>query len=511
MLLIAYAYIATWGQLDFSDLMGYYSMQADAFLQGHLYITRAPDQGYLQDMVPFEGRYYLQWGPLPAILHLLPKLIGANLSDRVACILAGWLTCLVFVEIILIARRRYFPDVPKWLCRWFFFAFAFGTPTAIVALRGTVYHESMAWAALFVLFGFLALLQYAGSLSLRWALLAGVAIALATATRVSQLLYAPALFAGIAALLYQKQRPLKPALTHLAAFSAPVAVSILLVLAFNYARFDSPWEYGLKYLPSVDHTKPTYALKRVPENLRHYLLAPIRLSRDLPWIQHSGWPPLVYTERAEDMSSMFLASPFLLLGVLAAKLFRSPDPRLAAAKTFAAVAGCSALLVFFSLLCFVGTSRRYMHDFFPELMIVAFFGVAAHSAPGIDWRRWRTPAWCVFAFSAVLHVHLVFFQAPNNPPHDPNVINTIAAWSPAVRRVLPGPKLDEQEAISHNELGISNMNNGHYAEAIRHFERAQELLQQSLPRDHRSLHSQAISLNLKTARQMQAAEAQRRR
>src|SRR5712692_1568913 len=121
------------------------------------------------DMIPFEGHYYLQWGPFPALLHLAPRLAGLRLSDRVACILAGWLTALVFLEILLLLRARHFPAVPRWVCAWFFFAFAFGTPTAIVALRGTIYHESIAWAALFVLAAFLALLRYGERRAARWA------------------------------------------------------------------------------------------------------------------------------------------------------------------------------------------------------------------------------------------------------------------------------------------------------------------------------------------------------
>src|SRR5262249_5143874 len=153
----------------------------------------------------------------------------------------------------------------------FFFAFALGTPTAIVALRGTIYHESIAWAALFVLAGFLAFLRYSIDLSPRWALLAGMAIALATATRVTPALYAAGLFAGIAWLLRVRKQPFRMAWRHLAIFSAPIFVSILLMLGYNQARFHSPWEYGLQYIPTVDAQKPPYKLNRVAENFRHYV------------------------------------------------------------------------------------------------------------------------------------------------------------------------------------------------------------------------------------------------
>lgn len=492
-LLVAYGYIATWGQFDFSDLMGYYNLQADGFLQGHLYIARTPEQGYLQDMVPYHGRYYLQWGPFPAILHLLPKLVGANLSDRVACVLAGWLTSLVFLEIMLLLWRRYFPALPKWVCRWFFFAFAWGTPTAIVSLRGTIYHESIAWAALCVLAGFLALLRYAEKLSPRWALLAGFAMGLAAATRVTQVLYGGGLFAGFAALLYRRKRPLKPSLAHLAVFSAPVAASVLLMLAYNQVRFNSPWEYGLTHLPTVDAQKPPYALGRAAENFRHYVLAPIKVSRDAPWLEHVGWQPLVNTGRAEDMSSMFLASPFLLLGALSWRVFRSGAPEV---RIFAAVAACSAMAVFFTLLCFSGTSRRYMQDFVPMLMILAFVGVALHARNGVEWLRWQPAAWVVFLFSALVHVHLVFYQPASWAPLDPNVHKTFVALSPIVRRILPGHKLDGQEALHRNELGILCMNQGRYGDAVPQFERALQLLP----------HSQEIALNLKTAKEMQGQQ-----
>ena len=61
--------------------------------------------------------------------------------------------------------------------------------------------------------------------------------------------------------------------------------------------------------------------------------------------------------------------------------------------------------------------------------------------------------------------------------------------------MLPGPQLDAQEAIHHNELGILALNQGRFDDAIRHFERAGQLTPDS----------PLIPINLRMARQMKAA------
>ena len=490
-LLAAYAVLATWGQFDFGDLMGYYNLQADAFLAGHLYIQPTPEQVQLTDMVPFEGRYYLQWGPFPALLHALPRLAGAKLTDRVACILAGWLASLVFLEIILLLRHRYFPAVPKWACPWFFFAFGLGTPTCLVTLQGSIYHENIIIAALCVLLSFLALLRYAESPAARWAWLAGLAIAAAITTRVTMALYAMGLFAGILALDFQRKRPLKGALIALAAFSAPALGAGVLMLAYNQVRFRSSLEYGQTYLPSTQGVTAPYALARVPKNFRHYVLAPIRLSRDIPWLTHAGWWPLAQTDHPEDMSSMFLASPFLLLGALNWPLVLNRQQP-AAAKVFAAAVAASGLIMFFSMLCFVGTARRYMEDFVPMFMILAFMGAAASARPGEDWGRWQAPAWIILLASALLHIHLTFFQLVTAGVTDRNAMNLFVTVSPAIRRIAPGPKLDEQEATTRNDLGVLCLRERKYADAVRHFALAEQLMP----------HSPVIRKNLAMARQL---------
>jgi 4-amino-4-deoxy-L-arabinose transferase-like glycosyltransferase len=467
LLLVVYAWIGTWGQFDFSDLMGYYNLQAEAFLAGRLDVTPPAAGVQTQDLIPFQGRYYLQWGPFPALLHAAARLLGASLSDRLVCLVAGWLTAVVFLDLVLRLRRRFGPETPAWICWWFFAAFALATPATLIAWRGTVYHESIAVAGLAVMTALWAFLRYTEAPRAVWLLLAGIAASAALTSRISQAVYAAGLLTGISVYLRRERQPLR----RLAFFLAPVMAAGLLMLAYNHARFGSAFEFGMRFLPAKWATAQPYVLARMPENLCHYLLAPPRLSRDLPWIRHEGCRPVRRIETAEEMSSLILASPFLLFALLPA---RRPKPPLV--RVFAWTAAGSGLVVFLFLLGYFWAARRYLHDFVPVWMIAAFLGAAWRARPGLDWRRWRIPATALLAVCALLHVHLTFFHSLEWSPSDPNVLQAFARWSPVVRRVLPGPKIQEQEAVVNNDLGVMRLQQGRYAEAARHFEHAARLL-----------------------------------
>ena len=478
-LLIVQATVATWGQFDFSNLMGYYDMFAAGLLRGNLYIPLTPEQVTLVDMIPYEGRYYLQWGPFPVVFHLPARLLGFSLSDRAACLLAGWLTALVFLEIMLTLRRRYFPDLPRTLCRWFFLAFALATPAALVTYRGTVYSESISIAVLAVLLGFLALLRYQETLASRWMLLCGVCIAAALTTRVTMALYGAVFFASAAVTLWLAKNSLKRAISHLGLFAAPVVLGVALMLAYNHARFGSPFDYGNRYKPGASSHFAVFSLWRIPENLRHYLLAAPQVSADFPWIAHVGWEPLRHTSRAEAMSSLLLGSPFLLLSLCSTRVLSPRSPAPADLKIIAATAAVGGVAMFAVMLLFSAASRRYAHDFVPMFVILAFVAAATMADAAGLWRRLRIAAWGVLAFAALLHTQIAFYQSFHTPTPDINVMRTFVALNPLVRGVLGGPRATEEEAIARNDLGTVHLREGRVGAALEQFEEAARLLPDS--------------------------------
>lgn len=477
-LVVIYCFAGTWGQFDFGDMMGYYTMGADAALKGNLYIEYTPDKVNLIDMIPYQGRYYPQWGPLPIVLHLTARLVGLNLSDRVACLLAGLLTAWLFFEILLDLRRRYFPEFPKAACVWFVFAFALATPAALVAWRATVYNESIGLAALGVVMAFVAFLRYQQQPKLLWLIVCGAATGGAMLTRISVVFYAFPFFLALAAANYLQRRTLRAALSHLLVFSLPVVLAGLLQMAYNQARFGSPFDFGIQYKPeTTDEDFRTFTPLHVTENLGHYIFSLPKLRTDFPWLDHTGWEPRVNTTFAEGMSSILLASPFLLLGLLLWRILKPGSEYPADLRLAAGLAGGAGLLMFAVMLCFVSASRRYVQDFMPMLMVAVFLGAA--TLPASTLRRWLAPAWAVVVFSALLHAHVAFYESFRSPQPDLNVTRAFVALGPSIREIAPGPVLDREEAMARNDWATVLLNRRRFQEALEQLERASELMPDS--------------------------------
>ena len=491
--LLVYAVVGTWGHFDFGDLMGYYNYLADAFLQGRTYIQPTPEQVYLHDMIPYENRYYLQWGPFPALFHATAKLVGLKLSDRVACMLAALLNAAVFLAIIVNLRRRFFPTIPNPVLGWFFFAFALATPTVLLGLRGTVYHESAAVGGLGILWSFFALLRYQETLASRWAIAIGAGVAIAALSRISLIVYGVGLAAAVGATLYARRGSTRKAIGSLALAGLPIVAAGLLTMAYNQARFGSPWDFGRFYLPSTKSAdSKAFAVRNMPENLRNYLLAAPKWTPDFPWIEHVGWEPLEYTNRAEDTSSLLITSPFVLLAALCWPVWRRGrhDPRL---RIFTIGTALSSLLMFVIMLSLVASARRYAQDFFPLWVILAFVGIGLYGVTASQWRRWKAPARALLTVSFLVHAHISFTQSFTWDPPDLNVMRTFATLTPAARKILPaGPNWDQHEAVIRNDLGSYYLNSRQPEAALKEFERASDLM----PEDAR------IRKNLELARRL---------
>jgi len=110
----------------------YYNHLTDALLRGRAALLVEPPPGLLalqdpydpaqyaafappHDMSLFDGRYYVYWGPTPAVTLFLPArllLLGNDLPERAALVIFSFAGLLVSLALLRSAARRLLPGTP---------------------------------------------------------------------------------------------------------------------------------------------------------------------------------------------------------------------------------------------------------------------------------------------------------------------------------------------------------------------------------------------------------------
>lgn len=212
-----------------------YALLAQSFLQGKFDSPTCFDG----DCAIFDGRIFVMFPPVPAIIALpFVAVFGLHFSGFVILsIIAATLTLILWWRIFAAL------EVAKMTAAWLLLALAFATPLYYVVLRGDgVWFFAQSIGFLFVT---LAIHQVVRGGSL---VLAGCCIGLAFLCRQMSLFYLPFLFA----LALAPGEPLisfsKHHIVRVLKLGLPVAVAVLVYMAYNYARFGAPMETGYQYM-----------------------------------------------------------------------------------------------------------------------------------------------------------------------------------------------------------------------------------------------------------------------
>lgn len=246
----------------------YYDLAVEGFRRGHLHLAVEPSPWlliqqnpydpqlrslWLWDALLYKGRYYIYWGPVPALCLWAFKGISgheAKVHDQ-WLVLAFMLGRLLFgAALIWSIASRANRRVPRWASALAVVVFAFASPTLFVMARPVIYEASIAAGQCFL---------YAGMLAAFWALalpawrtplalLASLAWGLAFNSRVTLLLVVPLLAASSAFLVFRRSGwRWRSGLSALLAFGTPLGLCLLACGWYNYARFGSATDFGVSY------------------------------------------------------------------------------------------------------------------------------------------------------------------------------------------------------------------------------------------------------------------------
>ena len=408
------AFIVSGGNLaNWGESTAYHSLLADGFLHGQTSLMIRPDPRLVAaknpydwnahpnwgiwDMTLFQGKYYLYFGPAPALIcaaikyaradsaamvydHLLSFLFVAGLT------IAGTLT-------LIAARAKFYAYQPLWTVLIGVMLLGCALPVTWCLCHGTYLEASICGGQCFYLAGMGAgLLALSGRRPWTGAITAGICWMLAIASRLSLAPCVCVTFILFAVGMLSRGDSVRGRAGAVLLGGLPLAGGIIALAVYNAARFGAWSETGWVYqLSSLNHLAMrqagllTSSRYMFPHVLR-YLLEYPELSGDFPYIglhdsAHGilgglGAPGLIL----EQVGGIAWSVPVLVFGLFV--MWRRESSPLAC-KVPPPTSGCRWLCssLGFTALCgllpttiTLFSTERYLADSVPSALLLAVLG-----------------------------------------------------------------------------------------------------------------------------------------
>jgi putative flippase GtrA len=402
----------------------YYHSQVEGWLRGQLHLTYEPASELLALADPYDpeqnapyrvhdtslynGKYHIYFGLTPAVTLFAPVrlLTGQHVSHAQATFgfCAG--AFLLWVGLLLAARRRYFPTAG--MVAMVAAVVAVGLLTMVPAMlrRPAVWEVPIAAAYFWSTVAFAALwatLHGSGRHRLLWLASASTAYGLAVGARPTYAFGAAVLLIPVGLTLYRDGWKASRSLLLGAVLPITAVVAGLLVL--NWLRFDHPLEFGQTYQLSGagERDQVHFGLHYWWYNFRVYGFAPAQVTPYFPYIDTASLP-------LAPGGHLGVENPYGVVPNLPTVLFAFALPwlwwsarQLAFTSWTLALIGVT-LIVGNTIFLFGGTTNRYMVDFLPPLVALAalsFFVVPQRASAR---RLWRVGQGIVLLWSTVFAV-----------------------------------------------------------------------------------------------------------
>lgn len=398
-----WGWFVTWGDWKLfvpEDFCGFYDGLARSILHGHLDVPRA---AIGVEAFTFEGKAYGYFGIGPALLRI-PLVLMFNGMDglwsRLMILIAATISLICAYQILgMIRVDSGNVRAQRLLASLFVLSVGIGSTTIFLAGRSFTYHEALIWGGAFGLLFTCTILRYferprPGSLALAGVFAfmcfhsrptVGVGALLTLAVLASTLSWraitsteSARSFLGLGTVA----RPLRHALIAASAITLTVAV----YLGVNYAKFRTFEALPLKYYDFYAQFPKRFEATRgkqihlinVPTGIVTYFgVHGVRFKDKFPWCYPEEEATFIGSpanDVIEQFSTVPISMPALaLLSVIGStalivgsnrRLCRSRLP----AATFLVGGGI--------MLASVGITERYLHDFYPALVICSAAGVA---------------------------------------------------------------------------------------------------------------------------------------
>jgi tetratricopeptide (TPR) repeat protein len=436
------------------------------------------------DMSYYKRKLYLYFGVTPAVVLFWPyvALTGQYLLQRDAVVIFCLVGFLASVGLLCALWRRYFAEVNVAVVVIGGLALGLATGAPVMLARCDVYEVSIGCGYALTMLAVAGIWKalHEPERRCRWLAAASLAYGLAVGARPSLLFGAVILLVPVAQCWRERRTVLAPLL----AATVPLALIGLGLMLYNALRFDSPFEFGIRYQLAGDPhlTRQFFSLRYLWFSFRVYFLEPAHWSGRFPFVHDITVPPLPasHMEGVEHAFGVLTNIPLVWLA-LAMPLGwreRSAEARSVLCGFLAAVAllfGIGAL----TLGLFFYTAGRYEMEFLPALVLLAVVGLLSLEravACKPVWRRAVRWGWSLLLGFSVVFTLLASVKQSAEWQDD---LGAMLARQGRVREAIghyeQSLRLAPDLTVAHYNLGNALLQTRKVPEAIGHYEQALRL------------------------------------
>jgi tetratricopeptide (TPR) repeat protein len=433
------------------------------------------------DMSYYKGKLYVYFGVTPAMVLFWPyvALTGQYLLQRDAVVIFCLVGFLASVGLLCALWRRYFAEVNVAVVAVGGLALGLATGVPVMLARSDVYEVAISCGYMLTMLtlGAIWCAMHESRKRSGWLAAASLAYGLAVGARPSLLFGAVILLAPVAQCWRERRTVLAPLL----AAAVPIALIGLGLMLYNALRFDSPFEFGIRYqLAGVrQDTAQRFHLRYLWFNFRVYFLEPERWSGRFPFVHDIRVPPLPagHVAGVEHASSILADIPlvWLALAVPLAWRGRSAGARSTLCGFLAAVVllfGICALTI--ALFC--TTAQRYEVEFLPALALLAVVGIlSVERTLACQPLRPRAMRWLwslLLGFSVAFNLLACVGRCAEWQDDLGVMLFRQGKVQEAINHHEQAVRLKPDFAEAHYNLGLALEKLGRTQEAIQHYEQA---------------------------------------
>lgn len=248
------------------------------------------------DIAYYNQKVYVYYGILPALILLLPfnLITGEYLPIHVGTFIFLAIGAIFTIKLLKEIIYRYYKKVPFALVVIFSLFILFNNKILGVMARPHVYEFVIAAGYCFVMAGLYMFFKYLRCNKKRQLFGSCLLMALAVACRPPTLFISIIIFIKLIYDIIQKikDKKIKETIPVITIAIIPYAIIGILLMLYNYIRFENIFEFGANYQVSVtDFRRFGMDINRIFIGLTAYFISPVKVIPTFPFVTSENWLP----------------------------------------------------------------------------------------------------------------------------------------------------------------------------------------------------------------------------